>query len=106
MWLIYVPDLGKNFLFVKRLEISNVKIVFENGFVKFVYRDVGIVLGLGRRNALYEIAFHLLNWECLNIENINNLLRKCHGRYSHIDFTCLEKLIKSNIVDNNDYYSY
>lgn len=51
--VFYVPNLRKNLLSVKKLEMSNIKVVFENGCVK-LFREQSLI-GLGYRNNLYEI---------------------------------------------------
>lgn len=99
--VLYVPDLRKNLLSVKRLEMHNIKVIFENACVKLVDKNVGLI-GLGKRNNLYEITFQFLSAECLNVVQENNDFMKWHRRYGHIGFGGLEKLIKSNVVNGLD----
>lgn len=99
--VFFVPNLRKNLLSVKRLEMANVKVIFENGGVKLV-QPSGYVIGIGKRNNLYEISFTLSNPECHVVENMNDDFIKWHRRYGHLSFSGLEKLIKGNLVNGID----
>lgn len=68
--VFYVPSLRKNLLSVKRLEMSDINVVFADGGVKLL-RD-GNLIGEGTRNNLYEIKFVVANKECLNVETKND----------------------------------
>lgn len=95
--VFYVPELRKNLLSVKKLEMSNIKIVFEKGQVKlFKNQDL---IALGKRDRLYEISFKLMNKQCLNVEIENEDTKLWHKRLGHIGYSTLEKLIKNRMVD-------
>lgn len=69
--VLYVPNLRKNLLSVKKLEMSNMKVIFENGFVKLFDKNMKQI-AIGERKNLYELSFDVKNLQCLNVENINN----------------------------------
>lgn len=96
--VLYVPDLRKNLLSVKKLEISDMKILFENSHVKLINKD-GQLVGLGKRENLYEIQFLRINVECMNIESNDNDFVKWHKRYGHIGFSGLREIIKKHMVE-------
>ncbi|KAK9701824.1 Zinc knuckle [Popillia japonica] len=60
-----------------KLEMSNMKVIFENGFVKLFDKNMKLI-AIGERNNLYELSFDIQNLQCLNVENINNDLMKWH----------------------------
>lgn len=95
--VLYVPQLRKNLLSVKKLEMYDVKVIFENGQVKLTDKK-NRILGIGTRKNLYEISFEVCNAECLNIENYDNDFMKWHKRYAHIGFTGLKEMIKRKMV--------
>lgn len=66
MNVFYVPNLKKNLLSVRKLEMFNIRIVFEDSKVKLF--DKNKLIGLGIRNNLYELSFKILNNECLHLE--------------------------------------
>lgn len=93
--VLFVPNLRKNLLSVKRLEMSDVTVVFENGQVLLF--DNNKLLGIGCRNNLYEISFKVCNQECMSIETENETVKLWHRRYGRIGYSNLEKLIKKNM---------
>lgn len=96
--VLYVPQLRKNLLSVKRLEMCKVKVVFENAEVK-LYDDTGELIGTGFRNNLYEIVFKVIKNECLNANVENSIMSLWHQRLGHICQSNLEKLLKNNMVN-------
>lgn len=95
--VLYVPHLRKNLLSVKRLEMSNIKVVFENSQVK-LYDKQNELIGIGHRNRLYEIAFKIVKTECL--ETCVNLEGKLwHDRLGHIGQTSLKRVMDSHMVN-------
>lgn len=98
--VFYIPNLRKNLLFVRKLEMFNISVVFEKGKVKLF--DKNRLIGLGLRNNLYEISFKVLKNECLNIDKEDEKLKLWHRRYGHINYSNLEKLIKNDMVDGID----
>lgn len=100
--VLYVPDLRKNLLSVKKLEMFGLKVVFEEGNVKILDRN-GILIGLGKRQNLYEISFKVSISECLNVvKSSDDEYLKWHKRYGHIGFSGLKELIKSEMVTGID----
>lgn len=95
--VLYVPNLRRNLLSVKRLEMANIKVTFYNGQVK-LYKD-NDVIGIGIRNALYEIEFKLRVKESLYIESENEKFKLWHKRFGHICHSNLERLIHENMVE-------
>lgn len=96
--VLYVPNLRKNLLSVKKLEVHNIKVVFEKGKVQlFNEKDI---IGIGYRDNLYEISFKVLKTECLNIEVEDERTKLWHKRYGHISYINLRKLIEENMVHN------
>lgn len=95
--VFYVPTLRKNLLSVKRLEMADIKVLFDNGQVKLFLEHE--LIGIGNRNNLYEIKFKLIYPESLNIETENENLKLWHKRYGHICNENMKKLIKNNAVD-------
>lgn len=95
--VFYVPELRRNLLSVKKLEQEGIKVTFENGKVKLINKN-NCLVGLGKRENLYEINFNLNKNECFNV-SLNNEFMKWHKRYAHLNYQSLEKLIKRNLVD-------
>lgn len=56
--VFYIPNLRKNLLSVRKLEMFNISVVFEKGKVKLFNKNR--LIGLGLRNNLYEISFKVL----------------------------------------------
>lgn len=98
--VFYVPNLRKNLLSVRRLEIENIKIIFNDGEVS-LYSENNLV-GIGKRNTLYEIRFQVDYSECLNTETENENLKLWHKRLGHICNENLNKLIKNDMVKGID----
>lgn len=88
--VLYVSDLSRNLLSVKRLEPSNIKVVFEQGEIKLI-RNTELIAQAYRKN-LYEMKFSVVNNECLNIETQNKDAILWHNRYGHIGYSSLKKL--------------
>lgn len=99
--VFYIPDLRKNLLSVKKLEVSNIKVLFEKGQVKLI-DSKNEILGVGKRDNLYEISFEFSSSECLNVENYESKYIKWHKRYAHIGFGGLKEIIRSNMVKGID----
>lgn len=99
--VLFVPNLRKNLLSVKRLEMANIKVVFNEGFVKIIHKEQGLI-AIGERKNLYEIGFKLQDSEMLNVERGDNNFIKWHKRFGHLGFSSLEKLIKNNLVAGMD----
>lgn len=95
--VLYVPNLRKNLLSVRKLEMYDMKVVFENGKVKLL--NGKILIGIGSRNNLYEISFKVLRSECLNIEIEDEKTKLWHKNYGHIGYMNLKKLIDYKMVD-------
>lgn len=95
--VFYVPQLRKNLLSVKKLEMMNIKVIFENCKVKLMDKN-NRLLGIGKRTNLYEISFKLLSSECLNVESLENEFTRWHRRYAHIGFSGLKEIIKQKMV--------
>ena len=95
--VLYVPNLRRNLLSVKKLEISEIKTIFENGQVKLVKNER--LIGIGYRSNLYVITFKLIKNECLNVECENETARLWHRRYGHIGYSNLNKLISNRMVE-------
>lgn len=95
--VLFVPNLRRNLLSIKRLELSNIKVIFENGKV-LLYKENNL-LGIGKRDKLYEISFELNRSECLNIEVHNENLKLWHNRLGHICNSNLNKLISKNMIN-------
>lgn len=93
--VLYVPDLRRNLLSVKKLEISGLRIVFEEGKVKMYKANK--IIGVGNRENLYEIKFEVILPESLQVDAENNFML-WHQRFAHLNFTSLEKVIKGNYV--------
>uniref|UniRef100_A0A1Y1MQF0 Endonuclease n=2 Tax=Photinus pyralis TaxID=7054 RepID=A0A1Y1MQF0_PHOPY len=99
--VLYVPNLKRNLLSVKKLEMSGIQVVFMNGLVKFINNNN--VIGIGKRNHLYEISFKLDKPECQNVDSItNNEFLKWHRRFAHLNFSSLRKLIRNKLVKGLD----
>ena len=96
--VLYVPGLRRNLLSVKKLDIANISVIFENGCVKLLSNEYGLIMS-GKMNSLYELSFFVPKPECLNIENVDNTFEKLHRRYGHIGFSNLKILIKNNLVE-------
>lgn len=97
--VFYVPDLRKNLLSVKRLELANMKVEFQDGFVK-LYQGDNNLIAVGVRTNLYEIMFEIPKVECSLVEDDNNKeFLKWHKRYGHIGFSGLKNLVQNNLVD-------
>lgn len=92
----YVPNLRKNLLSVKQLEMANIKIVFNNGQV-CLYHENNLI-GVGHRSNLYEIKFTVDKNECSNTEVENEITNIWHKRLGHICYSNLDKLVKNNMV--------
>ncbi|KRT78250.1 hypothetical protein AMK59_6683 [Oryctes borbonicus] len=94
--VFYVPNLRKNLLSVKKLEMANIKLIFEKGQVS-LYSNKKLI-GIGYRNNLYEIEFEVEKKDCLNIELENEDVNLWHKRYGHICQANLDKLVKNGMV--------
>lgn len=81
---------------VKKLQQAGVKVTFENSEVKLIKNKN--LIGLGKRENLYEISFSLDFNESLNVENISNDLFLWHRSYGHIGFTGLKEIIITQVV--------
>uniref|UniRef100_A0A1Y1L115 Retrovirus-related Pol polyprotein from transposon TNT 1-94 n=1 Tax=Photinus pyralis TaxID=7054 RepID=A0A1Y1L115_PHOPY len=101
MNVFYVPNLRKNLLSVKKLEVAGVKVIFEHGLVKLIQDKHGLI-GLGRRNNLYEISFEVINNYCQNVTVENNDFKLWHKRFAHLNYNALGKLIKQKMVNGID----
>ena len=53
---------------LKKLEVYDIKIIFENGKVQLFNEKNLIGVRFGVRNGLYEISFRAIQRKCLNIE--------------------------------------
>lgn len=95
--VLYVPKLRKNLLSVKRLEISNMQVNFENAQVK-LKDETGCLIAIGERVNLYEISFELPIIECLNVESTESKFMNWHKRFAHIGFSGLKEIINKNMV--------
>ena len=95
--VLYILGVRRNLLSVKKLDIVNISVIFENRFVKLMSNEYGLIMS-GKMNSLYEIFF-VSKPECLNIENVVNTFEKLHSRYGHIGFSNLKNLIKNNLVE-------
>lgn len=95
--VFYIPNLRRNLLSVKRLEMSNIKVLFENAQVRLISKE-GRLIGIGKRENLYEISFQQSNSECLNVESMENGFMKWHKRYGHIGFSGLREIINKGMV--------
>ncbi|KAK9739250.1 GAG-pre-integrase domain [Popillia japonica] len=121
--VLYVPNLRKNLMSVRRLEVNNIKVVFENGKVSvrrlevnnikvvfengkvLMYKDADLVC-IGNRNRLYEVTFKLNNLnECLNVESENKKVTLWRKRLGHMCQSNLEKIIKNNMVRGIDNFN-
>ena len=89
----------RNLLSVKKLEMCNIKVIFENGKVK-LFSGKNLI-GTETRNNLYEILvyFKVLRNKCLNIEVEDEKTKLWHKRYGHISYANLKKLIDYEMVD-------
>ena len=100
--VFYVPDLKRNLLSVKRLEMAGIKIIFDNGVVKLITNDRNLI-GIGKRNNLYEIDFEIKHeYQCQNIMVEKNDFKLWHKRFAHLNYFSLEKLIKGKMVEGID----
>lgn len=99
--VFYIPELRKNLLSVKKLEISDIKVLFEKGQVKLIDSNDEI-LGIGNRDNLYEMSFELVSPGCLNVENYDSEYIKWHKRYAHIGFSGLKEIIRTDMVKGID----
>jgi len=100
--VLCVPNLRRNLLSVKKLEIYNIKVIFEKGRVLFNGKGF---IGIDLRNNLYEISFRMLRDECLSMEIEAKRAKLWLKRYRHISYTNLKKLIKYNMVDGIEKHS-
>jgi len=76
--VLYVSNLRRNLLSVKKLKMHDIKLVIEKGKVQlFNGKDI---IGIEVRNNLYEISFKVVRNECLNIEAENEETRLWHKR--------------------------
>lgn len=95
--VFYVPNLRRNLLSVKRLEMSNIEVLFSKGQVSLYHENV--LIGEGHRNNLYEIYFGTIKSESLFLESENYIANLWHKRYGHICQSYFEKLIKNKLVE-------
>lgn len=95
--VFYVPNLRRNLLSVKRLEMSNIDVVFSKGTVSLYHNNY--LIGLGHRNNLYEINFDIIKNESFQVQVENEILNLWHKRYGHICKGYFDKLVKNNMVD-------
>ncbi|KAF2889798.1 hypothetical protein ILUMI_16375, partial [Ignelater luminosus] len=96
--VLHVPELRRNLLSVKKLEINGMTVKFENGKVKLLNKN-GDCFGSGKRDKLYEIEFKVEKLGCYETEIENEELTTWHQRLGHMGYTTLEKLIKRKMVE-------
>lgn len=96
--VLYVPNLRKNLLSVKKLESSNITVIFENNKVKLLDKNRKII-AIGKRNNLYELNFEVIKRESLNIEKESDDAKLWYKRLGHLGYSNLEKLIKHKMVN-------
>ncbi|KAF2897433.1 hypothetical protein ILUMI_08742 [Ignelater luminosus] len=99
--VLHVPELRRNLLSVKKLEMNRMTVKFENGEVKLLNK-IGDCFGSGKRDKLYEIEFKVEKFGCYETEIKNEELTTWHQRLGHIGYTTLEKLIKRKVVEEPD----
>lgn len=95
--VLYVPNLRRNLLSVKKLEMCDIKVIFGNGEVQLLSGKN--LIGIGTRNNLYEISFKVSRNECLSIEVEDEMTKLWHKRYGHISYANLKKLRDYKMVD-------
>lgn len=69
--------LRQNLLSVRRLEMANIRSIFDKVQV-FLYKN-DILVGLCHRDKLYEINFKVQTSKCLNIEIEDENTKLWHG---------------------------
>lgn len=98
--VLFVPELRHNLLSVKKLEMSQIKVVFENAQVRLYQRNK--LINIGSRNNLYEVEFGILKKQCLNSENKNDKTKLWHKRFGHIGFSNLKRVVELDLVEGID----
>ncbi|KAF2890377.1 hypothetical protein ILUMI_15796, partial [Ignelater luminosus] len=96
--VLHVPELRRNLLSVKKLEMNGMTVKFENGEVKLLNKN-GDCFGSRKRDKLYEIEFKVEKLGCYETEIENEELTTWHQRLGHMEYTTLEKLIKRKMVE-------
>lgn len=69
--VLYVPEVRKNLLSVKKLIEKGVKIKFEQKAIK-IYKDRNLVI-TGKMANLYEVVFEVPQVACYHVSNENEI---------------------------------
>lgn len=92
--VLFVPTGRRNLLSVKKMESAGNSILFAHGEAK-IFDAKDEVIGIGKRNNLYELSIYVNRIES-NIVEMNDEL--WHKRYGHISYHGLNQLCKKNLV--------
>lgn len=98
--VLFVPDLGRNFISVSRSTEKGMKVIFEEGAkrVSFVKGDLVVADGT-RDNRLYKMNLGPVKTTELNIATAGSPMI-WHERLGHVNFKTLREMSSKGVVDD------
>lgn len=98
--VLFVPDLGRNFISVSRSTEKGMKVVFEEGAqrVSFMKGSTVIIDGV-RDNRLYKMNLGPVKTTELNFTSSGSLML-WHERLGHVNFKTLQDMNSKRIVED------